>query len=168
MQERIPLFDSLLHEYDYRHFNKDDGTFDLSTNVLAITNSCLKYGLNLDGAYQVIDGFAIYPKEWFCPKDYKTGEINLTDNTHTINVFIGMNATILKGVDIGDNVVIGASSVVTKDVPADSVVVGNPARVISDIDSYLEKRRAAQLGEAVDLYDCWRRNSPEGKRGVSL
>lgn len=81
------------------------------------------------------------------------------------NVFIGMNATILKGVTIGNNVVIGANSLINKDVPDNSVVVGNPQRVVCDIDSYLEKRRMAQLAEAADLYGCWRRNSPEGKRG---
>lgn len=81
------------------------------------------------------------------------------------NVFIGMNATILKGVTIGDNVVIGANSLINKDVPSNSVVVGNPQRVVCTIDEFLEKRRAAQLDEAADLYDCWRRNSPEGKRG---
>ena len=81
------------------------------------------------------------------------------------NVFIGMNATILKGVTIGNNVVIGANSLINKDVPDNCVVVGNPQRIVSDIDSYLEKRRAAQVSEAADLYDCWRRHSPEGKRG---
>lgn len=81
------------------------------------------------------------------------------------NVFIGMHSTILKGVTIGDNVVIGANSLINKDVPDNCVVVGNPQRVVCDIDSYLEKRRAAQVSEAADLYDCWRRNSSEGKRG---
>lgn len=81
------------------------------------------------------------------------------------NVFIGMNSTILKGVTIGNNVVIGANSLINKDIPDNSVVVGNPQRVVCDIDSYLEKRRMVQLAEAADLYGCWRRNSPEGKRG---
>ena len=81
------------------------------------------------------------------------------------NVFIGMSSTILKGVTIGDNVVIGANSLINKDVPSNSVVVGNPQRVVCDIDEYLEKRRAAQLEEAEELYRCWRQNSPEGKRG---
>ena len=43
---------------------------------------------------------------------------------------IGSNATILCGVTIGENALIGAGSVVVKDVPANSVVVGNPARVV--------------------------------------
>ena len=81
------------------------------------------------------------------------------------NVFIGMNSTILKGVAIGNNVVIGANSLINKNVPDNSVVVGNPQRVVCDIDSYLEKRRAAQVAEAADLYGCWKRNSSDGKRG---
>ena len=46
------------------------------------------------------------------------------------NASIGANATILPGIEIGENAMIGAGSVVTKSVPSDSVVVGNPARVI--------------------------------------
>ena len=46
------------------------------------------------------------------------------------NVWIGDKATILPGVTIGDGAVIAANAVVTKDVPAYSVVGGNPAKVI--------------------------------------
>lgn len=49
------------------------------------------------------------------------------------NVWIGSNATILPGVTIGDNAVVAAASVVTKDVPADSIVVGSPARVVRSV-----------------------------------
>ena len=45
------------------------------------------------------------------------------------NVWIGENCTILPGVTIGDNAVIGAGSVVTKDIPNDSIAIGNPARI---------------------------------------
>lgn len=50
------------------------------------------------------------------------------------NVWIGGSTTILPGVTIGDDVVIGAGSVVAKDIPSRSVAVGNPARVIRHID----------------------------------
>jgi acetyltransferase-like isoleucine patch superfamily enzyme len=46
---------------------------------------------------------------------------------------IGANVTILPGVVIGENALVGAGSVVAKDVPAGAVVVGNPARVIRKI-----------------------------------
>lgn len=46
------------------------------------------------------------------------------------DVFIGAQSIILKGVTIGDRAVIGAGSVVTKDVPADSIAAGNPAGVV--------------------------------------
>lgn len=46
------------------------------------------------------------------------------------NVWIGYNASILRGVRVGDNSVIGTNAVVTKDVPANAVVTGVPARVI--------------------------------------
>lgn len=49
------------------------------------------------------------------------------------NVWIGANATVLSGVTIGKNSVIGAGSVVTKDIPENVVAVGNPCRVLRAI-----------------------------------
>jgi len=49
------------------------------------------------------------------------------------NVFIGDNVTILKGVTIGKNAVIGNSAVVTKNIPANTIAAGNPAKVIREI-----------------------------------
>ena len=50
------------------------------------------------------------------------------------NVWVGSNSTILQGVTVGDNAIIAAGSVVTKDVAANTVVGGVPARHIRDID----------------------------------
>ena len=49
------------------------------------------------------------------------------------NVWIGGSVTILPGVTVGDNSIVGAGAVVTKDVPANVIVVGNPARVLRQI-----------------------------------
>lgn len=62
------------------------------------------------------------------------------------NVWIGGNVVILPGVTIGDNAVIGAGSVVTKDIPANVVAAGNPCRVIREITEedrhfYFKNRR---------------------------
>lgn len=49
------------------------------------------------------------------------------------NVWVGSNATILPGITIGDNAVVAAAAVVTRNVPANAVVVGAPARVIRSV-----------------------------------
>jgi acetyltransferase-like isoleucine patch superfamily enzyme len=51
---------------------------------------------------------------------------------------IGSGATILSNIEIGENAIVGAGSVVTKDVPANSVVAGNPARVLRYIEQTVE------------------------------
>lgn len=51
------------------------------------------------------------------------------------NVWVGSNATILQGVTIGDNAVVAAGAVVSRDVPANTIVGGVPARIIKRIDN---------------------------------
>jgi len=46
--------------------------------------------------------------------------------------FIAVNATIMPGVRVGDEVIVGAGAVVTKDVPSNTIVAGNPARIIRE------------------------------------
>ena len=53
-------------------------------------------------------------------------------------VWVGSNATILQGVTIGDNAIVAAGAVVTKDVPANTIVGGVPARVIKRIDESIK------------------------------
>ncbi len=52
------------------------------------------------------------------------------------NCWIGANALILPGITVGDNVVIGAGSVVTKDLPSNVVAVGNPCRVLREVNEH--------------------------------
>lgn len=67
-----------------------------------------------------------------------------TNPTHIGNgTFIGANVSILPGVFIGDNVVIGAGSVVTRDVPNNRMAVGNPARIV--------KKYSKEVGEWIRL-----------------
>ncbi len=66
----------------------------------------------------------------------KVGEVRIGDN-----VFIGINSIILPNVHIGSNVIIGAGCVVAKDIPDNSVVVGNPARVIGSFDAYIDRQK---------------------------
>lgn len=67
----------------------------------------------------------------------RVGRVTIGDN-----VFVGAGAVILPGVTIGNNVIIGAGAVIAKDIPEDSVVVGNPAKVIGSTTAYIEKNKA--------------------------
>lgn len=58
------------------------------------------------------------------------------------DVFIGRGATILPGVTIGPRAIVGAGSVVSRDVPPNSVVAGNPARFIRSLDEHAAKMQA--------------------------
>lgn len=72
----------------------------------------------------------------------KIGQVHIGNH-----VFIGANTTILPGVTIGDYAVIGAGSVVTRDIPARTVAAGVPAKVICDLDTYVERFRSQMSDE---------------------
>lgn len=67
---------------------------------------------------------------------YTVGTIEIFDN-----VFIGAHSVIMSNIKVGPNVIIAAGSVVTKDVPANSIVGGNPARIIGTFDRYVSNRK---------------------------
>ena len=54
-------------------------------------------------------------------------------------VYVGSGAKIMPGVTIGDNVLIAAGSIVTKSIPSNVVVAGNPAKFVCTLDEYIEK-----------------------------
>lgn len=74
----------------------------------------------------------------------KIGNVVIGDN-----VFVGASSIILPGVIIGNNVVIGAGSVVTKNIPDNSVVFGNPAHVVSSFDDFIDKQRCRMDNEKI-------------------
>lgn len=90
-QKKNKWIEKLLDYYDNKHFIKDDGTLDTTTNVSIITEiSENNFNIKLNNQYQDIKGIlTLFPKEYFCPKSYKTGLIHLTENTHAIHHFNG-------------------------------------------------------------------------------
>lgn len=95
---------------------------DVRRGKVIIGNNChITYGciiLSHDGSAIQID-----------PNDDGEGEVNIGDN-----VFIGVNSVVLPNVTIGDNSVIGAGSVVTQDIPSGVIAVGNPIKIVREIE----------------------------------
>ncbi len=133
---------------DYTYYDDPEGPEGFERNVLyhfpfigdklVIGKFCaiatgVKFIMN--GANHKLSGFSTYPFQIFghgwervMPTE---GELPFKGDTEIGNdVWIGYEATIMPGVKIGDGAIVASKSVVTADVPAYSVVGGNPARVI--------------------------------------
>ncbi len=92
--------------------------------------------------------------------DYtKIGLIDIKENC-----FIGDSTIVLPNVTIGPNSIIGAGSVVTRDVPPDSIAAGNPARIICSVQEYVEKIKAISGKKTVFGNEYYIDNLDEHKR----
>lgn len=86
-EQSFPLFAELLSYYTDRPFVLEDGTLDMTTNVRIITGLLTEKGFVPNGKFQVVDGFALYPQDVFCPYDNATGALHKTANTAAIHWF---------------------------------------------------------------------------------
>ena len=107
------------------------GDYALITPGVRITASDL---IEIGHSCMIASGAYITDSDWHSlydriERNAEPAPIRIGDN-----VWIGDRATVLKGVTIGDNSVVGAGAVVAKDVPANVVVAGNPARVVKELD----------------------------------
>ena len=85
----FPLFCDFLTHYDTAQFLLPDGTADTTTNVEVLTRLCADRGLQMNDRYQVVDGLAVYPREYFCPVDFHTEKLKRTRKTVVIHWFSG-------------------------------------------------------------------------------
>ena len=77
-----------LAAYDGLHFIKEDGSLDLTTNTVRISQIMKEGGFIQDGKMQVYKDMHIFPVEYFCPRQ-TTGEILITENTYCDHHFMG-------------------------------------------------------------------------------
>lgn len=81
----------LMEQYDTRKFVQEDGSFDMTTNTKVLIHYMLEKGLIRNNKYQDFPNLCtIYPSEYFCPKDHRTGKIKCTKNTVCIHHFAGL------------------------------------------------------------------------------
>ncbi len=80
---------NLLEEYTTRRFILPNGKIDTTTNVVKTTDYFTARGLRKDGSIQDVGSCAIYPEDYFCAKDHRTGIITKSENTYTIHHYEG-------------------------------------------------------------------------------
>lgn len=115
-------------DYGYNIFVGDN--FYANVNCVFLDCAPIRFGDNV----LVGPNTGFYtPQHPIHPEDRKKGIERALPITIGDNVWIGGSVTILGGVSIGDNSIIGAGSVVTRDIPANVIAVGNPCRVIRSI-----------------------------------
>lgn len=78
--------------------------------------------------------------------------------------FIGDSVIVLPGVTIGPRAIVGAGSIVTRDIPENSVAVGHPARVICTLDEYLSKRKKTAQDRGVLGHEYWAEHLTDERR----
>ena len=83
----LGLYGEILAQYDGKHYVLPDGSFSSETVVTITTELLCQKGLKNTSEVQQVDGIWIYPKEYFCPKDYKTGKLEITDNSYSIHQY---------------------------------------------------------------------------------
>jgi mannosyltransferase OCH1-like enzyme len=79
---RMPIFKEIIDHYENSHFIQ---LSKMETVVERVTNILKKHGLSIENQYETVEGFQIYPSEYFCPYDYNTGKLNVTNNTKSIH-----------------------------------------------------------------------------------
>ena len=116
----------------------DDAIIEIGDNsgfsgtVIGAAKSIIIGNNVLSGANVLITDFdwhPIDPEKRHTSKGVHSAPIVIEDN-----VWLGINAVVLKGVTIGKNTVIGANSLVVKDIPANVIAAGNPCKVIKKLD----------------------------------
>lgn len=83
----MQLLKELIEDYSKDRFINDDGSYNLWTVVFRVTELLFQRGLKNTDEIQYVEGFYIYPKEYFCPKVFSSGKTKKTKNTVCIHHF---------------------------------------------------------------------------------
>ena len=81
----LEIYNEIIEDYNKSHFYNNDGTYNYTTVVDRTTLILEKHGFLLNNEIQKVAGVYIYPKDYFCPMDYETGIIEITENSRSIH-----------------------------------------------------------------------------------
>ena len=112
------------------------GTVRIGRGVLMSPGSRISASdeITIGDGVMMANGTYITDSEWHTVYD-RTQRAEAVTPVHIgRNVWLGDHSTVLKGVTIGENSVVAARAVVTRDVPANVIVAGNPAKVVKELD----------------------------------
>lgn len=126
--------------FDHPAFSQDNISYKVdNTRVDSLVPNAISIGENFISA----------PGSWILAHDSSLinhiGKVAVKKTVIGNNVFIGLNAIIMPGVTIGDGAIIGAGAVVTKNVEPNTIVAGNPAKLICTVSEYLEKIKTESI-----------------------
>ncbi len=91
------IYASMLNKYLELTFLMEDGTLNTETIVSYNTAELIRNGLKLGSEIQRVKDITIYPEDYFCPKDHRTGITTITKNTYSIHHYDGSWSTKPKG-----------------------------------------------------------------------
>ena len=120
----------------------------INYDCIMLNNAMVKLGDNVLVGPKVSFYTAMHPTD---AKQREQWLVYAKPITVEDNVWIGGSATILGGVTIGKNAIVGAGAVVTKDVEPNTIVVGNPARVLRKITAEDSKKYQEELAKQKDI-----------------
>lgn len=120
--------------FDHPAFSQDSISYKVeNTRIDSLIPNAISIGENFISA----------PGSWVLAHDASMinhiGKVAVKKTIIGDNVFVGLNAIIMPGVTVGDGAIIGAGSVVTRDVEPNTIVVGNPAKLVCTVNEYVEK-----------------------------
>lgn len=84
---KTSIYKEILDSYNNSTFVKEDGSLNLYTVVERVSEIFSKYGFTNENKFQFVRDTNVYPIEYFCPKDVRTGALNITDNSYSIHHF---------------------------------------------------------------------------------
>ena len=123
-------------------------------NIQKVSFGSEPYLIEIGDHVQITSGVKLFTHggSWIFRKEYPKldffGKIKIGNN-----VYVGNNAMIMPGVSIGNNCIIGSGSIVTRSIPDNSIVAGNPARIVGNINDFLVKALEMNVDSKLMSYE---------------